>query len=245
VQGGFMVISGAGGGIMEAANRGAGKQHSFGINIKLPFEQKANPYILGDPKLMLFKYFFTRKLIFIKESDATVLLPGGFGTLDEGFENLTLFQTGKSLPRPIVLLEPENGNYWSRWLEFVDSVLVENGYVSPDDKHLFQLATSVEEASGRILQFYRVYHSLRYVRGVTVLRFTRTLPPELLDELNEEFQDILTNGRIRSSPPLDDESRNREYLELPRLVLNFNKRSFGRLNLMIRKINHFFDVKNT
>ena len=126
VEHGYMIISGAGGGIMEAANRGTGKANSFGVNIKLPFEQGANPYIAGDPKLMQCKYFFTRKLIFIKESDATVLLPGGFGTQDEGFENLTLFQTGKTLPRPIVLLEPKEGDYWDTWLEFVDSVLIKN-----------------------------------------------------------------------------------------------------------------------
>ena len=136
---GMMVITGAGGGIMEAANKGAGRKESFGINIKLPLEQQANSYIQGDPKLMQFKYFFTRKLIFIKESDATVLLPGGLGTLDEGFENLTLFQTGKSLPRPIILLEPKNGRYWKTWLDWVKAVLVKNKFISPDDMNLFQL----------------------------------------------------------------------------------------------------------
>ena len=172
---GMMVITGAGGGIMEAANKGAGSQKSFGINIKLPCEQKANPFITDDPKLMEFKYFFTRKLIFIKESDATVLLPGGLGTLDEGFENLTLFQTGKSLPRPIILLEPENGNYWNTWMDWINSVLVKNKFISPDDVHLFQLKHSSKEAYRAIHDFYRVYHSLRYCKGLTVLRFTQPI----------------------------------------------------------------------
>ncbi len=234
---GFMIISGAGGGIMEAANRGAGKGNSFGINIKLPFEQSANPYIVGDPKLMTFKYFFTRKLIFIKESDATVLLPGGFGTLDEGFENLTLFQTGKTLPRPIVLLEPENESYWETWLDFVDSVLIKRGFIAADDRKLLQVAHTADAAAQYVTDFYRVYHSLRYVHGLTVLRFTREIPAELIRQLNNEFKDILANGRIEASPPLEEEMATREHLNLPRLVLHFDQKSFGRLNEMIHTIN--------
>jgi len=234
---GFMMISGAGGGIMEAANRGAGKGNSFGINIKLPAEQEANPYIAGDPKLMSFKYFFTRKLIFIKESDATVLLPGGFGTLDEGFENLTLFQTGKALPRPIVLLETEGGTYWKTWLNFVDSVLIKRGFIAPDDRKLLHVTHCAEEASRYIADFYRVYHSLRYVRGQTVLRFTKEIPPALVRQLNSEFKDILTDGSIETSPPLEDEQTNKELLDLPRLVFHFNQMNFGRLNEMIHTIN--------
>ena len=238
---GLMVISGAGGGIMAAANQGAGKEKSFGINIKLPFEQQANSYIADDPKLMHFKYFFTRKLVFIKESDATVLLPGGFGTLDEGFENLTLFQTGKCLPRPIILLEPENGSYWKTWLDWVKSVLVEDGLISPDDLNLFQLKHSAKEACRSILDYYRVYHSLRYVRGLTILRLTRPVPQKVIDQLNDEFGDILKDGEIRSSLPLEEEIENQEFIQMPRLALNFNKQSFGRLNQMIRKINELVD----
>jgi uncharacterized protein (TIGR00730 family) len=234
---GFMMMSGAGGGVMEAANRGAGKGNSFGINIKLPFEQDANPYIANDPKLMQCKYFFTRKLIFIKESDATVLLPGGFGTLDEGFENLTLFQTGKTLPRPIVLLEPEGGDYWHTWLDFVDSVLIKKGFISSDDRKLFQVARSAAEASQYITDFYRVYHSLRYVRGLTVLRFIREIPKPLIDRLNSDFKDILKNGKIQATAPLEEEMVHQEHPALPRLVFNFNHRSFGRLNEMIHAIN--------
>jgi uncharacterized protein (TIGR00730 family) len=237
VQHEFMMISGAGPGIMEAVNRGAGKEHSFGVNIKLPFEQSANHYIVDDPKLMQCKYFFTRKLIFAKESDATVLLPGGFGTLDEGFEMLTLFQTGKTLPRPIVLLEDKNGGYWKSWLDFVDSVLIKKGFVSPEDRDLLQVAHSPEEASKFITDFFRVYHSLRYVRGLTVLRFTKEIPEDLINKLNADFKDILTTGEIQASPPLADEMKNREHLDLPRLVFHFNHRNFGRLNEMINTIN--------
>ncbi len=233
----FMVISGAGGGIMEAANLGAGRENSFGINIKLPFEQKSNRYIEGDPKLMTFKYFFTRKLFFLKESDATVLLPGGFGTQDEAFENLTLFQTGKTLPRPIVLLEPEGSRYWEHWLKFVDSVLIRQGYISEDDRNLIQVTRSAREATKIISEYYRIYHSLRYVKGKTVLRLTRALAPTFIEQLNRDFADILTRGRIEASGALEEEVRNREYVDLPRLVFKFNKRDYGRLNQMIHSIN--------
>ena len=237
---GFMIISGGGPGVMEAANRGAGKDHSFGLNIHLPFEQSANSFIQDDPKLINYKYFFTRKLFFIKESDATVLLPGGFGTQDEGFENLTLFQTGKTLPRPIVLLEHPNGTYWPSWLEFVDSVLVKKGYISPGDRHLFERAHSAKNACAIIDEFYRAYHSLRYVRELTVLRFTKEIPTALVDRLNGEFGDILVEGTITPSPPLEEEKIKHEHLDLPRLVFHFNHRSFGRLNEMIGVINRHF-----
>ncbi len=239
---GMMVITGAGGGIMEAANRGAGKGKSFGINIKLPFEQKANPYIQGDPKLMEFKYFFTRKLIFIKESDATVLLPGGVGTLDEGFENLTLFQTGKSLPRPIILLEPKGGSYWKSWLAWVKEGLVKNKFVSPDDMELFKLTHSAEEACRAIHDFYSVYHSLRYFKGLTVLRFTRPIPQKVIDRLNAEFKDIVAEGEIYASSLLEGEVKSHDVThKMPRLVFKFNMHSFGRLNLMIRSINKWVE----
>lgn len=234
---GLMVVSGAGGGIMEAANRGAGAKNSFGLNIKLPFEQKANPYIQNDPKLMNFKYFFTRKLMFIKESNATVLFPGGFGTLDEGFENMTLFQTGKSLPRPIVLLEPETGSYWKNWLHHIKTDLLKNGYICEDDLKLFYITNSVEDSIQYILKFYRVYHSLRYVKGLTVLRLQQELPASLIERLNAEFKDIIRDGEIQASPPLPEELLKNEHPTLPRLVFNFNKHNFGRLIDLIHCIN--------
>ncbi len=233
----FMVITGAGGGVMEAANRGAGREKSFGINIQFPFEQKSNPYIEGDPKLMRFKYFFTRKLFFIKESDATILLPGGFGTLDEGFENLTLFKTGKCMPRPVILLEPESGNYWKGLLDYMESALVQNGYINSDENRLFQLVHTAGQAVDLVQEFYKVYHSLRYVKELTVVRINRELPAQTLDRLNDEFKDILIEGRIEASPPLKEEMKLNEFPHLPRLVMHFDKQNFGRLNDFIWKIN--------
>ena len=237
VQSGFMIITGAGPGIMAAANKGAGKERSFGINIKLPSEQGANQYISGDPKLMTFKYFFTRKLFFIKESSATVVFPGGLGTQDEGFENLTLFQTGKSLPRPIVLAEPQNGSYWQNWLKYVENELLAPGYISAEDMGLFRRTTTVDETLTYIKDFYRVYHSLRYRKGKTVIRLNHALPPQTLERLNDEFMDILIDGKFIASGPLADEFRNNEYPDLPRLVFNFNKKNYGRLNQLIKVIN--------
>ena len=237
VNNGFMVISGAGPGIMEAANKGAGRDNSFGINIKLPSEQGSNPYISDDPKLMTFKYFFTRKLFFIKESSATVIFPGGMGTQDEGFENLTLFQTGKSMPRPIVLVEPEDGTYWDSWIKILAKELLSNGYISPDDMGLFHRATTIEDARDYVTNYYRVYHSLRYVRGKTVLRLNHALSPSTVERLNEEFKDILINGKYTTSGPLEDELKKNEYPDLPRLVFNFNKKNYGRLNKLILRVN--------
>ena len=233
----FQVITGAGGGIMEAANRGAGRKKSFGLNIKLPSEQSANPYIDNDPHLMKFKYFFTRKLMFIKESSATVLLPGGFGTLDEGFENLTLFQTGKCMPRPIVLLDHKDDNYWDRWIDFISSVMVEQGFISKNDLSLVYRARSAQEAIDRILDYYKVFHSLSYVGDLTVLRLTKSLPRDLVRELNTEFQDIIVKGSLQLTPPHKQELRNNEYPELPRLSFYFDKSSFGRLNQLIESVN--------
>ncbi|MGP0629927.1 LOG family protein [Nitrospina sp. 32_T5] len=234
---GMMIITGAGGGIMEAANAGAGPDRSFGINIDLPFEQRANRHIHGDPKLMSFKYFFTRKLFFIKESDATVLFPGGFGTLDEGFENLTLFQTGKTEPRPIVLADAEDDTYWQRWEAYVQNELLDNGYISEADLSLFKIVKNVEEGVDYILDYYTVYHSFRYVNDVTVLRFIKPIPDSLVKDLNVEYKDILLRGEIQKSEALPEEVSAGEAPNLPRLTLNFNKHFFGRLNEMILQIN--------
>lgn len=237
-EAGWQIITGAGGGIMEAGNRGAGPGRSFGINIKLPFEQQANPYIEGDPKLMTFKYFFTRKLTFLKESDATVLFPGGFGTLDEGFETLTLFQTGKSLPRPIALVEPEGSRYWTTLLDFLDQELFRKHYLSRQDRYLYRLFHDVDAAVDWVLSYYKVYHSLRYVKELTVLRLHKTPRDYHLEAWNQEFDDLLLGGQIESGGALPDEIEKNEYPDLPRLILHFNKRSFGRLNELIQRINH-------
>jgi uncharacterized protein (TIGR00730 family) len=237
VEKGYMIITGAGGGIMEAANRGAGRENSFGINIKLPKEQRANFHIEGDSKLMNFKYFFTRKLMFIKESDATILFPGGFGTLDEGFENLTLFQTGKCMPRPVILVEPKNGTYWESLIDQLKDELLSKGYISSIDLNLFHLTHSVEGAIQHLEDYYRYYHSLRYVDGFAVLRFTRALSPAVVEYLNHEFRDILREGDFQASAALEEEKAQNEFPDLPRLVFQFNKEHFGRLNEMILWIN--------
>ena len=237
VERGHMVITGAGGGIMDAANRGAGRENSFGINIRLPKEQRANLHIEGDSKLMQFKYFFTRKLIFIKESDATILFPGGFGTLDEGFENLTLFQTGKCMPRPVILVEPKNGTYWEGLVRLLEEELLSKGYISSIDMNLFHIVHSVEEALQHLEVYYRHYHSLRYVNGFTVLRFTKALSPAVVEYLNHEFRDILSEGDFQVSEALEPEKIQNEFPGLPRLVFKFNQHYFGRLNEMILWIN--------
>lgn len=233
---GYMVVTGGGPGVMEAGNKGA-KGADFALNIRLPFEQKPNPYVNEKERLINFKYFFTRKLIFIKETDATALFPGGFGTNDEGFEALTLIQTGKSRPRPIVLMEPQGSTYWADWSFFVKKQLVGNGFITGDDLKLFRLAKNVDEAVRYIEDFYKVYHSIRYVRGLTVLRLNKSLSRETLRLLNQEFGDILTGGKIRMSEPLKEEIQRQEFPGLPRLVMSFNLHSYGRLCEMIHVIN--------
>jgi len=233
----FMVITGAGPGIMEAGNKGAGPKKSFGVNIRLPFEQKPNRFIKKSRRLINFKYFFTRKLIFIKESDATVLFPGGFGTNDEGFENLTLIQTGKCRPRPIVLIEPEGSTYWKSWIAFTKKHMLKNGLISEEDLSLFTYTHSAEEAIDYIEDFYRVYHSIRYIRDLTVLRLQHPLSSKTLKRLNREFKDILKEGDIRNSGPLKEESQKNEYTYLPRLIMKFDRENFGRLCEMIHLIN--------
>jgi len=234
---GFMVVTGGGPGVMEAGNKGAEPGKDFALNIRLPFEQEPNPYIDEKQRLISFKYFFTRKLIFIKETDATTLFPGGFGTNDEGFEALTLIQTGKSKPRPIILMEPQGSTYWTDWDRFVRKQLVGEGYVSKEDLNLYCIMHDVDQAVKYIEDFYKVYHSVRYVRGLTVIRLNHELSQKKLLQLNMEYKDILTSGEIRISPPVEEEVRNGEHLDLPRLVMKFNIRNFARLCAMIHEIN--------
>jgi len=236
-QKGYMVVTGGGPGVMEAGNKGAAAGKDFALNIRLPFEQKPNPYIDEKEKLINFKYFFTRKLIFVKETDATALFPGGFGTNDEGFEMLTLIQTGKSRPRPVVLLEPEGSAYWAQWKRFVDIQLVKGGFINKEDLSLFRIVKSADEAIKYIEDFYRVYHSIRYVLGLTVIRLNREISDKTLKHINREFKDILAGGEIRRSLPTDKEAQEKEFLGLPRLAMNFNLRGYGRLCEMIQIIN--------
>lgn len=236
-EAGFMVITGAGPGVMEAGHIGAGADDSIGINIQLPFEQSANAVIAGNEKLIHTRYFFTRKVLFLKEADAIVLFPGGFGTLDEGFESLTLVQTGRAEMIPIVLLEPRGGTYWTHWDQYVRSQLYDAGLISEEDLHLYKITTSIEDAVAEIAGFYRVYHSQRYVRGRLVLRLNRRLEREFIDSLNEEFRDMLTGRPMRQGSAHADEFNEPELADLPRLIIPFNRRSFGRLRQCINRIN--------
>lgn len=234
---GWMVVTGAGGGIMEAAHVGAGRDMSMGLNIMLPFEQDANYVISDDEKLVHLKYFFTRKLLFVKEVHGIVLCPGGFGTLDEGFETLTLVQTGKRDLMPIVLLDQPGGSYWADLLEYVKKQLFSHGLISPEDLSLVKVTDSVEGALDEVMGFYSVYNSMRYVRGQLILRLHKEPSEEFIEHLNEEYQDLLESGRIQKVKVHPLESDDAHLEKLPRLGLRFNRRSIGRLRQMVDHIN--------
>lgn len=238
---GWMTITGAASGIMKAGHEGAGRAASFGLNIRLPFEQEANPVIAKDTKLINCKYFFTRKLLFIKESHATALFPGGFGTLDEGFESLTLVQTGKSDPRPVVFVDAPGGTFWKPLLTFLDQQLTQGGMISSSDNSIYDIAYSAEEAAKTILRFYSTYHSLRYVGDKLVLRLQHPLPEGATAKLTKEFADLLSSGSIQQGRALPEEEEADEPLlnMLPRLIFNFNRQQFGRLIDLIHRINEY------
>ncbi|MCM1981490.1 LOG family protein [Lyngbya confervoides] len=246
IERGFMVMTGAGGGIMEAGNAGATAEHSFGLNIQLPFEQSTNPYIAGDAKLIDFKYFFTRKLFFLRETDAIAVFPGGFGTLDEAFECLTLGQTGKSPPIPVVLVAPPGSNYWQDWDTYIRTHLTAQQLISPEDHRLYSVTDSVEQACNEVANFYRVYHSSRYVGDRFVIRLNCAISDTVVDRLNQDFQDILISGAIQKSDALWEERSQSEPQpkqdidrteSLPRLVFHFNQRDHGRLYQLISQLN--------
>jgi uncharacterized protein (TIGR00730 family) len=235
---GYMVITGGGPGIMQAVHEGAGPEYSFGVNIRLPFEQKANPVIEGNPKNISYKYFFNRKVAFLKESDAIVLFPGGFGTLDEAMETLTLVQTGKRNPVPLVLVDEPGGTYWIRWIEFVKKNLLTQGYISQSDLVLFERVNSADDAVERINRFYLRYHSLRYINDRLVIRLTSGIDQNKLDELKISFADILRpQGQMYLSGALPEETDESEIKHLPRLILDYKRDNFGRLRDLIDVIN--------
>jgi uncharacterized protein (TIGR00730 family) len=236
-EAGYMVITGAASGIMEAGNVGAGQDKSFGVNILLPFEQEANKVVRGDIKLMHLKYFFTRKLLFVKEADAVALFPGGFGTQDEGFEVLTLVQTGKSHLFPIVMVDEPGGDYWVKWQEYIHDVLLKRKLISPADMALFKVTNSVEEAVSEITNFYRVYHSMRYVGRELALRLKNWLPDALLERIGQEFADIVVTGGFRLTKALAPEANDSQAVHLARLVFHFDRRNLGRLRMLIDLIN--------
>ena len=233
----FMVITGGGDGIMGAAQSGAGRAHSFGLNIRLPSEQRANEVIEGDPKLINLNYFFTRKLTFVKEAHAFALFPGGFGTLDETFEVLTLMQTGKSRVIPVVLLDRPRGNYWETWMKFLTGQLLDLGFISPEDFSFFKIMHNAREAVAEILQFYKIFHSARWVGKRLVIRISYRLSKNAIVDLNKKFADIVESGEIVQDVALRQEKNEPEIWDLPRLIFTLDRNRFGRLRQLIDALN--------
>jgi len=235
---GDMVITGGGPGIMQAANEGAGPDHSFGVRIRLPFEAGANHVLENNPRLINYKYFFNRKVAFVKEADAVVLFPGGFGTLDEGMETLTLVQTGKCDPLPLILIEPPDGTYWSSKVDFLQRELLGLGYIDAADLDLFQIVHSPAQAVDAINRFYSRYHSMRFVGDKLVLRLIRPLTPHRIKHIASSFADLLRpGGRIVASAALPEEANEPGIFDLPRLIVDFNRKDHGRLRHLIDAIN--------
>ena len=234
---GFMVITGAGGGIMQAGHEGAGPEMSFGANIRLPWEQSANPVIRENKKLVTFKYFFTRKLIFIRHADALALFPGGFGTMDEGYEALTLMQTGKSQLMPLVLIDRPGGTYWKTWDRQVREHLLRDELISPDDLNLYRITDDADQAVKIITRFYRNFHSSRFVKDLFVIRLKHAPSDSALEALTEDFADINTGAPIKRIAPTPDEREDNDHVDLPRIAFNFNRKDYGRLRQLIDVLN--------
>ncbi len=234
---GWMVVTGAGPGIMAAGVEGAGVDRSIGINIRLPFEQDPTPLLAEDPKLVDMKYFFTRKLMLMKESAGFAVLPGGFGTMDEAFELFTLLQTGKAAPAPVVLLDVKGGTYWESWHRFITGELETRRLIDSDDHSFYKITDDVDAARDEILGFYRNYHSIRFVGQTLVMRLQRAPTPEELERLNDEFRDIADGGRIEATEPLPAEAATDDFLELARVKLAFDKHHYGRLRQLIDALN--------
>ncbi|MFM2081487.1 MAG: hypothetical protein RL380_178 [Verrucomicrobiota bacterium] len=237
VDAGFMVITGAGPGIMQAGHEGAGPENSFGVNIRLPWEQSANPVIQHDKKLVTFKYFFTRKLIFIRHSDAIVLFPGGFGTMDEGYEAITLMQTGKSQLMPLVLVDKPGGTYWKTWDKHIREHLLRDHLISPDDLNLYRITDNVDEAVKIVTRFYRNFQSTRFVRDLFIIRLKHAPSPSAIEALNEDFADIITGEPMKVIEATAEEREDNDRLDLQRLAFGFNRRDYGRLRQLVDVLN--------
>ncbi|MCM0084298.1 TIGR00730 family Rossman fold protein [Geomonas sp. Red32] len=236
---GYMIITGGGGGIMQAGNEGAGSDHSFAANIKLPFEQSANPVMVKNPRLITYKYFFNRKVAFVKESDAIAVFPGGFGTLDEAMEVFTLVQTGKTSPKPLVLVDDEEG-YWEHWFRFMKERLLLKGFISAEDFSIFTITKSYEEAVQVIDDFYTNYHSIRFVNGELIIRLTKELTTDQIEMLENEFPELrLSGSRIQAIAPRPEEADEPDLLSLPRLGFRFHHQHYGLLIAFIRRLNTF------
>ena len=234
---GWMCITGAANGIMKAGLESLTPESSFGLSIRLPFEAPTNTFIEGDPKLIHFRYFFTRKLTFVKEAHAFALFPGGFGTLDETFEVLTLMQTGKARIIPVVLLDRPRGSYWDRWMKFLTDRLLRPGFISPEDFSFFKIMRSIRDAVEEILHFYKVFHSMRWVKERLVIRLNQALSKRALTDLNDKFADLLRKGEIVQGTALREEKTESEVWNLPRLILTPHRDRFGRLRQLIDAIN--------
>jgi uncharacterized protein (TIGR00730 family) len=238
-EAGFMVITGAGPGIMQAGHEGAGPEKSFGANIRLPWEQAANPIIQHDKKLITFKYFFTRKLIFLRHSDAIAMFPGGFGTMDETYEALTLMQTGKSRVMPLVLIDRPGGTYWKTWDKNIREHLLRNQLIAEDDLHLYQITDDTDQAVKWITRFYRNYHSMRFVKELLVIRLNHAPSHPAVQALNEDFADIIAGEKIHAIEATPEEREDHDAVELARIAFGFNRRDYGRLRKMIDVLNGY------
>jgi uncharacterized protein (TIGR00730 family) len=234
---GYMIITGAGGGIMGAAQRGAGREQSFGLGIRLPFEQRANEIIDGDPKLVNFNYFFTRKLNFIKEADAVALFPGGFGTMDEGFECLTLMQTGKARIIPVVMIDKKGGDYWNSLINFLSEHVLAQGLITQEDFSLFRKTDDLQIGMDEVIRFYRNFHSYRWVGTQLVFRLQRQISSERIDEFNARFSDLFSSAPLQVTKALPQEANEPETLLLPRLICGPHRRHFGRMRQLINAFN--------
>jgi uncharacterized protein (TIGR00730 family) len=241
---GWMVITGAGGGIMAAGHGGAGADPSFGLAIRLPFEQATNKFIANDKKLINFKYFFTRKLMFVRSSHAIALFPGGFGTMDEGFEVLTLVQTGKSVPMPIVFVDSPGGDYWAQWQAYVEKQLISRGLVGKDDLRLYKITHSIDEAVREVRHFYSNYHSIRFSRDEVIMRLHHAVTPAELKTIIAEFSDLLHHGTFRTGNALSVERDEPALADLPRLIFPFNRRDHARLRILIDYLNDLHPHKD-
>jgi uncharacterized protein (TIGR00730 family) len=236
---GFMIITGGGGGIMEAGNHGAGSENSFAVNIRLPYEQLPNRVMLKNPRLITYKYFFTRKVAFVKEADAIAVFPGGFGTMDEAMEVFTLIQTGKTSPKPLVLIDDSDG-YWRRWFEFMKACMLGKGFISGEDFSIFTITPNEEEAVQVVQDFYKNYHSLRFVNGLLIIRLNTELSDENIRQLENEFPELRMPGTgIVRTLPLPEEIDEPDLLHLDRIMINFSQQHFGLLMAFIRRLNTF------
>lgn len=236
---GYMIITGGGPGIMQAGNEGAGSDNSFAVNIRLPFEQLPNPVMLKNPRLINYKYFFNRKVAFVKESNAIAVFPGGFGTLDEAMEVFTLIQTGKTSPKPLVLID-DNDGYWDRWFEFIKTCILGKGFISAEDFSIFTITRDEDEAISIIEEFYRTYHSLRFIEERLIIRLSKELSLDQIEELENEFPELRLPGtRITQCPPLPEEADEPDLLNLPRISLQFDHKHYGLLMAFIRRLNTY------